>query len=156
MRRTSAVLVVPLAAVLSAAAAAPAAAAEPVEVVVDVPFDGSPGSFTADGGGLCAGGTYADSGIRTTGAGRGRERTLTFHLDRTFTCSDGSGSFTVRISARWHPCDATNAGTWVVLRGDGDYADLHGAGRLVGSYVGPDTCDPDGVVDVLSGRATLG
>lgn len=154
MRRTSTVLVVPVAAVLSAAAA-PVAAAEPVEVVVDVPFDGSPGSFTADGGGLCAGGTYADSEIRVTGAGRGRERTLTFHLDRTFTCSDVSGSFTVRISARWHPCDATNAGTWAVLGGDGDYADLHGAGQLVGSYVGADTCDPEGVVDVLSGRVTL-
>ena len=156
MRRTSAVLVVPLAAVLSAAASAPAAAAEPVEVVVDVPFDGSPGSFTADGAGLCAGGTYADSAIRTTGAGRGHDRTLTFHLDRTFTCSDGSGSFTVRISARWHPCDATNAGSWVVLRGDGDYAGLHGAGQLVGSYVGADPCSPEGVVDVLSGRAALG
>ena len=156
MRRTSAVLVVPLAAAVSAVAAAPAAAAEPVEVVVDVPFDGSPGSFTADGAGLCAGGTYTDSDIRTTGAGRGRERTLTFHLDRTFTCSDGSGSFTVRISAHWQPCDATNAGTWVVLRGNGDYADLHGAGQLVGSYVGAENCELEGVVDVLSGRATLG
>ena len=156
MRLTSAVLVVPVAAVLSAVAVAPAAAAAvPVEVVVDVPFDGSPGSFTATGPGLCAGGTYTDSAIRTTGA-NGRARTLTFHLDRTFTCSDGSGSFTVRISAHWQPCDATNSGTWVVLRGDGDYTDLHAAGQLVGSYVGADTCDPEGVVDVLSGRGTLG
>ena len=156
MRRTRTVLVVPLAAVLSAAAAAPASAAEPVGVVVDVPFDGSPGSFTAEGAGLCAGGTYTDSDIRTTAEGRGRERTLTFHLDRTFTCADGSGSFTVRISAHWHPCDATNAGTWVVLRGDGDYSDLHAAGQLVGNYVGAENCELEGVVDVLSGRATLG
>jgi len=156
MRHRSAVLVLPLVTVLSAAVVAPAAAAESVHIVVDVPFDGSPGSFTAEGAGLCAGGTYTDSATRITGVDRGRDRTLTFHLDRTFTCDDGTGTFTVRISARWHPCDATNAGTWAVLRGEGAYEDLHGAGQLVGTYLGHDGCTPDGVVDVLTGRAALG
>ncbi len=100
--------------------------------------------------------TLAISDTLVTGPGRGANRTFTFHLERTFVCADGSGSFTVRLNARWHPCDTTNSGTWVVLRGTGAYADLSGAGRLTGTYSGADPCDPSGVQDVLTGRTTPG
>ena len=153
MRRTAAALVVlPLAVSPGLLLAAPASAADPTTITVDVPFDGSSGTFTADGGGLCSTGSYQDSETLV----RGSDRALTFHLDRTFVCSDGSGTFTVRINAHWHPCDPQNAGTWVVLRGTGEHAALSGAGRLVGTYQGTDPCEPDGIVDVLTGRVGLG
>jgi len=125
-----------------------AGAAEPVSIVSDSSFAGS-STFTASGGGLCASGTASDDGARITGADRAAA--LTFHLVKTFTCADGSGSFSLQIQARVQPCDPSDAGTWAVVGGTGRYAGLRGAGTLVGDYYPTDACDAVGVVDHLSG-----
>jgi hypothetical protein len=64
-----------------------------------------------------------------------------------FTCDDGSGEFYVNLQAR---IDFRKGTTfhWNVLRGTGDYEDLHGAG----SGVGLPFCGPNCVLDVYDGR----
>ena len=125
-----------------------AGAAAPVSIDADSTFGGS-STFTASGGGLCASGTVSDAGFRGTGSDHAAA--LTFHLVKTFTCADGSGSFSLRVQASVQPCDPTDAGAWAVAGGTGRYAGLRGAGTLVGDYYPTNACDAVGVVDHLSG-----
>lgn len=113
-------------------------------------FEDGGGTFTADSDLLCASGTTSDS---TLVAGNGR--TITFHNLKTFECADGTGSFTLRLEARVQPCDATTSGTWNVAGGTGDYANLRGAGTLVGTYFPTDACDAIGIDDHLTGQLRL-
>ena len=149
MRRTL-VLGIPcvLLSIMTAPLPAQAAAAAPVSIDVVSPFDGLT-TFTASGGSLCASGTATVVEFRGTGSDHAAA--FTFHLVRTFTCADGSGTFSLRIQAAVQPCDPTDAGAWVVVGGTGRYAGLRGAGTLVGDYYPTDACDAVGVVDHLSG-----
>jgi hypothetical protein len=149
MRRTL-VLGVPcvLLSIMTGPVPAQAGAAQPVSIDADSSFAGS-STFTASGGGLCASGTAADAGSRVTGSDHATA--FTFHLVKTFTCADGSGSFSLRIQASVRPCDPTEAGAWAVVGGTGRYVGLRGAGTLVGDYYPTDACDAVGVVDHLSG-----
>ena len=151
MRRTLLLIVLVTFLSMPGMAGSSAAVGE-VTITADQPF-GAAGTFTATGGPICASGTTTESPVRIT-EGR-RSRALTFHLDKSFVCDDGSGSFTVLISARVQPCDANDYGSWAVTRGTGSYTDLRGAGTLVGSYYPTDACDAEGVVDVFSGRLTV-
>jgi hypothetical protein len=152
MRRTLLLVVLVTFLSMPGMTASSAAAVGEVTITADQPF-GSDGTFTATGGPICTSGTTTESPVRIT-EGR-RSAALTFHLDKSFVCDDGSGSFTVQISARVQPCDANDYGAWAITRGTGSYTDLRGAGSLIGSYYPTDSCDAEGVVDVFSGRLTV-
>jgi hypothetical protein len=128
------------------------AAAVAVEATIDVhsDFSNPAGTFTADSPVLCEEGTTSDQ-TRITGS----DRVLNFKNIKTFTCADGSGTFTLRINAQVMPCDNTDRGAWSVIGGTGVYEGLRGAGTLVGTYFPNDACDAEGIDDHLTGRLVL-
>ena len=130
-----------------------AAASTPVAVTIDIheDFAEATGTFTAQSAVLCVSGTTSTL-TRVTGSGA----TLNFHSLKTFTCADGSGTFTLRIQARVMPCAASDWGSWSVAGGTGDYEDLHGTGTVVGTYFPNDACDAEGIDDHLTGRLIQG
>ena len=128
------------------------AAAATVDATIDVhsAFADPTGSFTADSPALCPEGTTSDE-TRIVGS----DRVLNFKNVKTFTCADGSGTFTLRINAQVMPCDSTNRGAWSVIGGTGAYDGLRGAGVLVGTYFPNDACDAEGIDDHLTGTLVL-
>ncbi len=108
-------------------------------------FDPPSGAFTSDGSILCASGTtsneFSASGFQSNVG-------IVFHDRKTITCDDGSGTFTLLLQARtgFNVSDDGTSGRWVVLSGTGDYADLHGQGRLTGTYT------PGGISETYEGR----
>jgi hypothetical protein len=131
-------------------AAASAAAASAATIEVHSSFSEVNGTFTADSPVLCDSGTTSDV-TRVVGQGA----TLSIHNLKSFTCADGSGTFTLRIQATVQPCDATDRGAWSVAGGTGDYEQLRGAGTLVGTYVPNNACDAEGIDDLLTGTLVL-
>ena len=132
--------------------AVPALAATAVSVTIEVHsvFSDEHGTFTADNTVLCEGGTTSDV-TRITGNGA----VLNIKNIKTFTCSDGSGTFTLRIQAQVRPCEPTDSGTWNVAGGTGDYERLRGGGTLVGTYFPNNACDAEGIDDRLTGTLVL-
>jgi hypothetical protein len=129
------------AAALLLASVMPALAASGVEITLHANFDTGEETFTATGA-FCAGGTAETSDLRIVG---GRSA-LTFHLRKTLTCDDGSGTLVMDVDAATsygHPF--TDGGGWSVAGGTGDWAGASGGGRLVGEYVA------DGVIDHYAG-----
>jgi len=138
--------------VLLALVVAPmASAAEPLTTVltIDIVFDVSE-EFTATGGVICESGT-AETDLHgfTTGGVQGRG-VLSFHLVKTLTCDDGSGTFQILVNAPTAPSSPGTLGGFAVVGGTGDYTNLRGAGSLVG------TATEDGIVDVYMGKLTNG
>jgi hypothetical protein len=132
--------------------AAPVGAVTVAEATIDVhsSFSQPVGTFTADSDLLCASGTTTDA---TLVAGNGRA--ITFHNLKTFECTDGSGTFTLRIQAQVKPCSPTDWGVWNVAGGTGDYEGLQGTGSLVGTYFPVGCEEPEGIDDHLSGVLRL-
>ena len=121
-----------------------------VSIVATENFVAGTGTFEATGGGLCSAGTTSQpDGVTITE----HRRTLTFQLDKVFTCSDGSGTFTLQLRAWYLPCAPSNRGVWSIIGGTGDYASLRGSGQLVGTYF-PAACEDGGVEDVYTGHAS--
>lgn len=123
--------------IAAAMAALPATAAPPqattfavVETFSDPPV---PGVFTSDGSVVCASGTTTNEAF---GTGFQSQRGDIFHVRKTITCDDGSGTFTLLLQARlgFNVGDMT-FGPWVVLSGTGDYANLHGRGTVTGTQL---------------------
>jgi hypothetical protein len=145
---------VAVAATLSAMPSAHAAAEDTEVSIVGIEdFVVAEGTFQADGGGLCASGTTAQpDGVEVTA----RRRTLTYKLDKVFTCNDGSGTFTLHVRALYLPCAPADRGVWSVVAGTGDYEGLRGSGVLVGTYF-PGPCDDaEGIQDVYAGHVFSG
>ena len=129
MRRT-ALLVAILAAAL---AALPAVAAPPQTSTFTVveQFDPESGVFTSDGSIVCASGTTSNN---TFGSGFQSNRGVIFHVRKTITCDDGSGTFILQIQARLgFNVGEMTFGPWTVLSGTGRYTNLHGAGTVTGT-----------------------
>lgn len=115
---------------LALAVAAPAAAGSGrVEITLDANFGTSVETFTAEGA-FCPAGTAQTPGIFFAGRGRA----ATFHLFKVLTCTDGSGSLTIRIDAATIDGAPGDQGGWSVVEGTGAYAGAGGGGRLVGTY----------------------
>jgi hypothetical protein len=123
-------------------------------VSIDAPanFDGSPSTFTTLGDGLCMSGTVQDLAPSVTEQGR----RLAFEGGKRFTCTDGSGTWTLHFTASVEPCDAFDVGTWEFTGGTGAYRHLRGSGDLVGLYQPPSACDATGIVDHYRGVAHFG
>lgn len=130
--------------------AAAANADTQISIVATEDFVTGTGTFQASGGGLCSSGTTSQpGGVVVTE----RRRTLTFELDKVFTCTDGSGTFTMRIRAWWLPCAPSNRGVWSITGGTGRYTSVRGSGQLVGTYF-PAACEDGGVEDAYTGHAS--
>src|SRR5687768_17121656 len=126
------------------------AAAPPTTVItVDVTFGGAE-TFTATGGVVCDSGTAVTDPVFIAGFGRMGRGVGTFHLVKTLTCDDGSGTFKLLVNAATAPSSPGTLGGFVVVGGTGDYTSLHGAGSLVGTATGT------GILDVYTGTLTNG
>jgi hypothetical protein len=105
-----------------------------VEFAIDItiPDEGAGfGPFTAtgaavDAGWMCPKGDTLDSGVAASPVAGGWR----FIGDKTFTCDDGSGTFTLRFDATVIIDPRSGAGTWRVTSGTGDYTKLAGEGAL--------------------------
>ena len=129
MRRTT-LMVAILAAALGVL---PAAAAPPQTQTFTVveQFEPESGVFTSDGSVVCPSGTTSNN---TFGSGFQSDRGVIFHVRKTITCDDGTGTFILQLQARlgFNVGDMT-FGPWVVLSGTGRYENLHGAGTVTGT-----------------------
>lgn len=116
---------------LAGAGTAGATSGTPVTIGAHTTFDGSPGTFTtAPGGtGLCASGTTTDVSS-ATGFRSGNH--VLFHDLKTFTCDDGSGTFTLNLQVMLGFGNSADSFTWSVMSGTGAYTNLHGTGSGVG------------------------
>ncbi len=126
-----------------------ATAAQPptTVIVIDVVF-GVSEDFTATGGVICESGSAVTDPVFAAGFGRMGRGVGTFHLIKTLTCDDGSGTFQILVNAATAPSSPGTLGGFVVVGGTGDYSSLHGAGSLVGTATGA------GILDVYTGTLT--
>src|SRR5215213_4553476 len=117
-----------------ALAAAPSAQAQEPSIVTDITFpeEGAPfGTFTASEP-LCPSGTFVDEFVGGGGSFRsGRVDYGATTVRKTFTCADGSGTFTILFHPQLTPATpagCAQAGPFAVIGGTGDYAQLRGHG----------------------------
>lgn len=140
--------------ILGALLVAPAAsaAAPPITTIqIDIVFgDAGSEDFTTSGGVLCASGTAMTDPVFAAGFGRQGRGAGTFHLIKTLTCADDSGTFQILVNAGSSPNSSGTVGGFSVVGGTGDYTGLRGAGSLVGTYT------DDGIIDVYMGRLVNG
>lgn len=114
---------------LVAAGSAGATTGTPVAISGQTTF-GSPGTFTTSpGAGLCTSGTTTDVTFATGGQSGNH---ILFHDIKTFTCDDGSGTFTMNLQVMLVFGSPADSFTWSVMSGTGAYANLHGTGSGVG------------------------
>ena len=144
MKRLSLALLLVMLSMLIAAPSVQAAASS-TTITLDSNFETGVETFTATGDVLCDSGTAETFGLHVVGG----PRTATFHLFKTLTCDDGSGTFTIGVQAKVIFGAPTDNGGWWVVGGTDDYATLQGGGSLVGTYY------EGGVVDVYSGKVSL-
>jgi hypothetical protein len=119
--------------VLAAAATAGAGVGTPVTISGQTTF-GSPGTFqTSLGSGLCATGTTSDNNIgQLFSTGGQSNRHIIFHDQKTFTCDDGSGTFTMNLQVMLVFGNPADSFSWRIVGGTGAYTNLHGTGSGVG------------------------
>ena len=116
----------------------PVGAASPqhVTIVSHVTFNPNGpnyGDFVAtgdavDSGLICESGTFVDTAIRFAG-GQSNRGIFQLQVVKEFTCDDGSGTFAVKLQIQANFDTGIESFTWVVIRGTGDYASLHGSGQ---------------------------
>jgi hypothetical protein len=125
-----------------AAGSASAGPPLPVSIVIHTNTVDGFGTFASTGGGLCSTGITTDV-VDFSGYESGHH--INFHVLKTFTCADGSGTFTIEMQAHYFFGAPTDAGAWVIASGTGAYTNLAGTGSVTGD-------EGDGsVVDHLSG-----
>jgi hypothetical protein len=147
-----------LTAALFVATAVPVSATPPSGVTIEVETSllGAPSPFVASGPAVDAG-LICDSGIVVNASGNvtgSSPNGFNWQGIKHFTCDDGSGEFFVNLQARIDFRKGTTF-NWNILRGTGDYEDLHGAGRGVG-IAGVPCGDVDAcVLDIYDGRVHI-
>jgi hypothetical protein len=131
---------------LALALAPVASAAPPVTTInIHVVFEGNE-TFTASGGVVCASGVAVTDPFMGAGGGSQGRGVFTFHLIKTLTCDDLSGSFQIKVEAANPSTSPGTVGGFTVVGGTGDYTSLHGGGSLLGyAFDG-------GLDDVYTGR----
>jgi len=144
------ILVVALLALAAAIATAPALGAPPQDTTFSVveQFEAQTGVFTSDGSVVCASGTTSNDAFAS---GFQSDRGLIFHVRKTITCDDGSGTFILLIQASlgFNGGFEATSGTWVVLSGTGRYSTLRGQGTVIGTEM------ESGVSDAYEGWLAL-
>src|SRR5215472_9316314 len=116
--------------VAALAGAGSALATTPTPVTIKV-ITSSPagGTFTTSGAGLCSSGTTTDQNFGTGGQSGFH---VNFHDRKTFTCADGSGTFTANVQAHLIFGAPADTFTWNILSGTGAYTYLRGSAHGVG------------------------
>src|SRR6516164_4185200 len=114
--------------VLAGAGSALATTSTPVTIEV-ITASPAGGTFTTSGAGLCPSGTTTDQNFGTGGQSGFHAN---FHDRKTFTCADGSGTFTANVQAHLIFGAPADSFTWNILSGTGAYTKLHGSGSGVG------------------------
>ena len=122
-----------------------AAGSSVTTIQIDIVFDVSE-EFTTTGGVLCPSGDAVTDPVFAAGFGRKGRGAGTFHLIKTLTCDDGSGTFQIKVNAG--PTPSGTIGGFAVVGGTGDYTGLNGGGSLVG--IRTDV----GIIDYYTGRLT--
>ena len=131
-----------------------------LELVAEGLAPGEVGSFTASGeaveaGDVCGAGVTQDTSTKIT---RETDSFVELLLVKRFTCDDDSGTFDVEIDATVPIVDGERTegdsgdGTWRIVSGTGDYADLSGSGDVTAVLV--DTAQDGRVVDTFTGEAS--
>jgi hypothetical protein len=87
------------------------------------------GTFVASAP-LCASGTFIDLIVNH------EDIANKFLVDRTLTCDDGSGTFTIHLHVQF-PRQATDSAPWSINGGTGAYTTLHGTGTWTTVSTGP-------------------
>ena len=128
----------------SVATAAPTATTISIHVVF-----GGEERFSTTGGLLCESGTAVTDPVFQTFGGRSNRGVFTFHIVKTLTCDDESGTFKLLVDAASSPNSPGTIGGFAAGHGTGDYVGLHGGGRLVG------TAFDGGLDDLYTGRLTI-
>ena len=98
-------------------------------------------TFTTTGSILCPSGT-AETFFHHFGGG---DVAGSFHLFKELTCTDGSGTFIIKVNAATVFGSPTDQGGWSVVSGTIDYVGLNGGGNLVGTYY------DGGIIDLYTG-----
>jgi hypothetical protein len=128
-----------------------ASAAIPVTTITIESTFGGAETFTATGGVVCDSGVAVTDPIFFAGGGVYGSGVFTFHLVKTLTCDDNSGTFKLLVDAAASPTSGGTVGHFAAGEGTGAYVGLHGGGSLVGtSYP-----DGTGITDVYTGRLTI-
>jgi len=133
MRKSLAVLFSSIA--LLAVTGLPALAAPPLDVsiIAEETIPASTGGTFLASGGAVATGLICPAGTTSNVVGPAHGTTVvTFRVDKTFTCTDGSGTFTARMNVRLDPVTGETEASWRVVTGSGSYALLRGTGKLIG------------------------
>lgn len=108
--------------------AAPVAAGDnKVRIELDVNLATGLEAFEASGA-FCAAGTAVSTPAVVTGHLPGR---LQFHLEKTLTCDDGSGTLVIALDATM--TFTGTVGGWSIAGGTGAYEGVNGGGRVVGT-----------------------
>ncbi len=119
-------------------AAWPVFAAAPLDLHIEVeeylfvsgePFAAS--GAAVDAGVICAVGTVDDLSFAEQGSSPGFR---ILHIEKGFTCGDGSGTFSVSMEVKLFDSGETTA-RWWITGGTGDYTNLRGRGSLVGTPI---------------------
>jgi hypothetical protein len=92
-----------------------------VTITLDVNFSAGTGKFTSSGA-FCPSGSAVSTGFSFSGR--------VFHVDKTFTCKDRSGTLSIALNAAAN--DTGTSGGWTVVGGTGDYAGASGGGQITG------------------------
>jgi hypothetical protein len=122
--------------VLAALLVAGTASAAPPTTVITIDANFITGeTFTATGGVVCDSGVAVTDPFFAKGGGRQDRGVFTFHLIKTLTCDDHSGSFMIKVEAVTARTSPGTIGGFAVVGGTGDYSGLHGAGSLIGTIV---------------------
>ena len=136
--------------ILGALMVAPSVSAAPTQTTISIHIvfgDPATETFTTTGGLLCPSGTAVSDPFFQTFGGRQNLGNFTFHLVKTLTCDDRSGSFKILVDAARTPTGTV--GGFAAGRGTGDYVGLHGGGRLVGTGFN------GGLDDLYTGNLTI-
>ena len=129
MRPRIASLIVGAAAALAIVASpATAAGGRPLTITLEGNFTTGVETFTASGAFCPSGSAVSFDFWRTGGASYNNQ----FHLSKTFTCDDGSGSLTIHLNAAWVNTHGGTIGGWQITGGTGAYAGASGGGQIVG------------------------
>lgn len=137
--------------ILGALVAAPSVSAGPptaTTISIHVVFDDAE-TFTTTGGLLCDSGAAVSDPFFQTFGGRNNNGVFTFHLVKTLTCDDGSGTFKLLVDASAPRDFGGTIGGFAAGQGTGDYVGLHGGGHLVGIFF------DGGLDDLYTGQLTI-
>jgi hypothetical protein len=136
---------------LGALLTAPTAAAGSVTTItIDVTFGGAE-TFTTTGGLLCPFGSSVSDQTLVAGFGSKGLGVGTFHVVKTLTCADGSGTFKLLVDAAGSPTSDGTVGGFAAGQGTLDYTGLHGGGSLQGTS----KADGSGIIDIYTGILTI-